>query len=135
MGIKVSWANEQKTIVMVKFESGWTWEDFDASVDQSYVLMKECDHPVHVIVDSLEAPMPPSPQVIGHLQRAWMSRPSNFGVQVMVGGESFVNVVANVFSKVFPTAGAVTPVAKTVEDAYAKIAEIEKRQAEKKPGG
>ena len=70
MTIKVSWFNSEKTIILQKREPGWTWEDFDAAVDQYVDMARSVDHKTAIIIDCLDAPTPPSSAVLGHYRRA-----------------------------------------------------------------
>jgi len=84
MTIQVSWFNSEKTIILQKREPGWTWQDFDAAVDQYVDMARSVDHKTAIIIDCLDAPTPPSSSVLGHYRRAENLAPKNLVRMVVV---------------------------------------------------
>jgi len=115
MKIKVDWYNLEKTIILQKRESGWTWEDFDAAVDQYVELAKSVENNVALLVDCLDAPTPPSTSVLGHYSRAGRLRPDNLIRMVIVSEEGgFMKTMGDVYDSI--TRGAFLHFARTMEE-------------------
>ena len=125
MTIKVGWFNSEKTIILQKREPGWTWEDFDAAVDQYVDMARSVDHKTAIIVDCLDAPDPPSSAVLGHYRRAGNLKPENLVRMVVVSEErGFMGTTGRVYVSAAPDAGEFLHFVQTIEEAEALCYEV-----------
>ena len=125
MTIKVVWFNSEKTIILQKREPGWTWEDFDAAVDQYVDMARSVDHKTAIIIDCLDAPNPPSSSVLSHYRRAGNLTPQNLVRMVVVSEErGFMGITGRSYVSVAPGAGEFLHFVQTIEEAEALCYEV-----------
>jgi hypothetical protein len=99
MAITVKWYNSEKTIILQKREPGWTWDEFDAAVDQYVDMAISADHKVVIMVDCLDAPDAPTTSAIPHYQRASKLKPKNLGLMVIVSVGGFLETMGQVYTR------------------------------------
>ena len=51
MNVNIQWKDEQRTILYQDFNGPWTVEDYYRTVDHTFALMNQVDHPVDIIAD------------------------------------------------------------------------------------
>ena len=49
--ITVEWDNPEKTVLLMTFHPGWTWQDIYDASDEAYGFVDSVDHTVHILVD------------------------------------------------------------------------------------
>jgi hypothetical protein len=78
VAIRLTWHNLQKSILLVYYPDGWTWEDFDAAFDAGKALLETVTHGVYVIHYSESGfQRLPRGSALPHLKRSSDSRPKN----------------------------------------------------------
>jgi hypothetical protein len=45
----VVWDNEEKTIIRIDYDVGWTWDDYHKVIDGIAALLQGIEYPTHVI--------------------------------------------------------------------------------------
>ncbi|MBN1563655.1 MAG: hypothetical protein JXA10_07445 [Anaerolineae bacterium] len=132
MGIKVSWDNpETKKIIRYDFEPIWTAEEFFAALREDDELLLSVDHLVHLMFDMRRTENVPYVPVT-KLREVAAEIKRETGLIVLVGANMWLNVLADVFQKVYASriehfAG--LKHARTPDHAYEIIAEYEQEQA------
>lgn len=106
---KISWFDEEETILLVLTEGKSTWEQYHAKYDDALQIVKSVDYRVDVIMDSRGGLPPGNP--IQHLRSiiAEWDTAENLGVVVVLGRyrmHGFVQTAANVAGRLV---GVVTP--------------------------
>jgi hypothetical protein len=101
MPIQIKWYNDEKTILLETFESGWTVEDYRHLIDEAAQYLATVDHTVHIIVDgSHDTSHLPINMLRGGLAYAVRNVPPNQGITVFVGidsvSEMFLGIARNV---------------------------------------
>jgi hypothetical protein len=97
MPINVSWLDDGKTVCMLRRETGWTWEEFDAASDQANVLIKEVSHQVDMIVAGPDQLPPGSP--LPHFRQAIRTKPANLRYLIVVISNPFGRAIFGVMSQ------------------------------------
>ncbi len=101
MGIKVSWDNpETKKIIRYDFEPVWTAEEFFAAQREDDALITSVDHLVHFLFDMRRSDHVPYVPVT-QLRQIAAGIKHQTGLIVLVGANMWVNVLAEVFQKVY----------------------------------
>jgi hypothetical protein len=125
MTIKVGWHNPERTVILQKREPGWTWEDFDAAVDQYAAMTRSVDHKVAIIIDCLDAPEPPDPHALNHYRRAMRLKPKNLVLMVIVSVGGFLENMGNIFvSSITPDRQEFLQFVRSMEEAEALVTEV-----------
>jgi hypothetical protein len=124
MTIEVGWENEEKTILIERFDGAWTWEEFYAAIQQAASMMAEVEHRVDVLADMIKADRPPSGTAMTHARNMMRLYPDNWGIMVIVANNLLITTSVNMFRRLFrANLGKKIHTAKTVEEAYVLIAE------------
>lgn len=120
MPISVSWYGDSQRMIQVRFVAGWDVADFMTMFENSASLMRQVEHPVHVIYDFSTSTVTPRDLLAGfHFANRIL--PSNQGVVVYVNA----NAVMKAFVLMAKRTG--LPAAKYIynadsrEDAYRLI--------------
>ena len=121
MSIEVSWLDERHTIVLQKFSPGWTWADFDRAHDETFALISGESDTVSFITDLSQAPNPPNPNVMGHLQRIVHHLPANAGYIAVVGPGPFMRMMGDIFLGVMGKFGRSVSFEDSIESAEQSI--------------
>ena len=122
MTIKVGWFNPEKTIILQKRELGWTWEDFDAAVDQYVDMAHSVDHKTAIIIDCLDASTSPSSSVLGHYRRADNLKPKDLVRMVVVSKGGFMETTGRIYESM--TRDRFLYFVRTIEEAEALCYEV-----------
>jgi hypothetical protein len=98
MSIKVQWDNpEQRSTILVTFESPEAWEAIDEGYKAVYALMDKGASQVDVIIDVRRAPGPVKPAAFVALTRAYLSAPRNAGGCILLGAAPMTRSLAENF--------------------------------------
>jgi hypothetical protein len=134
MNIQVIWDNETKKTIRYIFQKGWTWQDVREALKQAATMMEPLQHKVNVIMDFRQASMIPQ-GAISEAQRAFANpRPGNLNLTIFVG-DSFVHRLIEVATKLYNPKAKKWDMAvvKTLDDAYALLAEDDQHDAKPTP--
>lgn len=118
MGVRISWDDENKTIVRLSFEGEWNWQDYYMAVQQSNMMLESVKYKVDIITDFHRSENLP-PQAFVHLRRALFNVPPNWGSSVIVTGERpSVSSLMHSFIKMHPRLGKRIAIVTSLEEAY-----------------
>jgi hypothetical protein len=108
-------------ILRMRFETHWTWLDFQTVVREAVELSKPTGRRVDVIADVSEGLTVPEGAIsqFGTIDRLL---PDELGLIVVTGGGTFQNMLIELFRKVKPLQGEYWRTAKNLEQARAIIA-------------
>jgi hypothetical protein len=99
MGITVTWDNEDRTSLRLDFAGLWTWEEYDEAVDCAYFMIAQSVQKVDIITNLSRDTTLPGDDSLRHFQRALRQMPSNVGLTVTSGGNSFSRKVFSSFQR------------------------------------
>lgn len=99
MAIVTRWDNKKKTIVLLEFETEWTWDDLEAAVQKADNLIGSVDNFVDLIID-LEGAAIPRDILTGakNLLASGEARP-NEGARVVVGANGALRAIYQTLQK------------------------------------
>jgi hypothetical protein len=107
--ITTKWDNDDKTIMVVKYHPGWTWQDMEANMQTEKEYLDSVNHRVDVIADFRGTNLPPG--AISYLPKIAQSPPythENSGLMAMVGTPNFMKQVVDVYKAVYGQARKLT---------------------------
>jgi len=130
MGITVQWDNESKTVIRQTFDGQWTWDEFYQKNNVKIpTMMKEVAHTVHVFSDFTSSDVPSMGGALKHANNVLDAYPDNWGMLVVVGGNTMINLLVNMFRSLFKNSvGGKTFTAQMISDAYKLVDEFEEEQ-------
>lgn len=102
MDIKVTWLDEQKTIVHQQYPKKWTWDDFYGMRDVVKAMIESRHETIHIISDFREYSHLPRGNIMMHSRNVLNSYPDNWGLLIVVTNYSLIAAMVNLFLRVFP---------------------------------
>lgn len=105
MPVHVSWDNQEKTVIHLKFEGNWTWEEVYHAVDNRNGMIDEVDHKVDIMVDFEAASMRVPPSAITHTRSIMRQAHDLIDLNVIVGFKSGHKALWGIIEKVYATLG------------------------------
>jgi hypothetical protein len=124
LSIKAFWDNSDKSIIRYAYEGRWTMDEFNNVYTEARQLLDTVDHPVDFIIDVRSSPLIPDGVLSRGRNVAFAPHP-NEGRTIIVGANSFVRAMADIFQKIYGIRGNRVPFlfATTLEEAHAKLAQ------------
>jgi hypothetical protein len=92
MSIHLEWIDPEKTILLVKYEPGWTLEDYHRYIEQSGAMIREQNHIVDMI-SNFNNNRPSGKNMLSALSRIKLLMPPNSGTNVVVKPDGFTRVI------------------------------------------
>lgn len=120
MGITARWFDESKTIILFTVEDPWTWEENHRVTGESFELIETVEGVVDYIVDVRRASLGPR-HVFTNFRRMIQQTHPREGLKYMVGVNHFGQMVAQVFRRINPGAGADYIFVDSIEAALERI--------------
>ncbi|HEX2907700.1 MAG TPA: hypothetical protein VHO69_12605 [Phototrophicaceae bacterium] len=121
MPIHISWANDEKTILMETYEGRWTIEEYYQLIDDAAALLAETPHIVHIIGDATHSSIPPS-QILMGIQYAIKKLPPNQGLTIFVKLSRVMRMFVDVGRQISPKIAQTTYAVDNLEEAHDLIA-------------
>lgn len=104
MAIVTRWDNKKKTIVLLEFESEWSWEELEEAVKRADTLIGSVDYYVDLIIDLEGAAIPKDVfSAAKTLLASGEARP-NEGARVVVGANGAIKTIYQTIQKTFNNA-------------------------------
>lgn len=99
MAIVTRWDNKRKTVILLEFESEWTWDELEEAVQKADSLIGSVHHFVDLIID-LEGASIPRDILTGakNLLASGEARP-NEGARVVVGANGALRTIYQTLQK------------------------------------
>jgi len=101
MPIHVEWLNEDKRVILRTLSDQWTWDDFYLSQQDINQMLNEVSYPVDEIIDASTSTTLPQ-GAISQFRRASEKTPDNLHLRLVVGSNSFYQLIFNILSKIIP---------------------------------
>lgn len=133
MGIKISWSNDEKTLMLHEYQGVWTLEDMVAHIDETHEIIDTIQHEqeIDIIADVRLSSRPPK-NLVSIVRYYREKRHPRQGIQVIVGTAfifSIIKMITNVSSRLIPQAGQVHFV-DNLEEAYAYLVNYRQAKSE-----
>lgn len=90
MPISVDWLDQPKTILHMKFEDKWTWDEFHASEKQVKLLSSAIEYPTFLLMDFAESRISVPAGALSHFRRAAQGTPASRKAIVIIGPHLFI---------------------------------------------
>ena len=102
MTISVSWANDEKTAVLIKVSGLFSVSEYLEAIEQRKALQSTVPHKSSVIADFSDTSHVP-PSTLANLQKAAnaIPHPNHTGILVFVGAKGFVFRITKIFAATF----------------------------------
>jgi hypothetical protein len=116
MPVTSEWYNDEKTILMIKYDGVWTLDDYYQNFKVATDMMETVEHNVVTILDfSSSGQIPVQFLTVGnHSERA---RAKN-NIQIIIFGVNrYMEVLAGMFQRIFPNATRDMKIAGSLEEA------------------
>jgi len=130
MPANCDWIDESKTIIVVKYEGNWTWDEFFAVADKGRALANSVPYRVDYILDMQHGNQPRNGSMLTNSRTVMERRAPNSGIFVTLS-TPFVKVMLNVFKNFDREHGSIMYAATTVEEAKALIAKMQQKTTTK----
>lgn len=111
-----TWYDDEKTILIIKYDGVWTLDDYYTNFNTANEMIQSVSHPVVALLDfSTSGPIPMKFLTVG--QHSERSRAKN-NVQVIVFGiNRYMEVLAEMFQRIFPNATRGMKIVGTLDEA------------------
>ncbi len=104
MAIVTRWDNKKKTIVLLEFETEWSWAELETAVQTADSLIGSVEHVVDLIIDLEGTSIPKDILTAAKtLLDTGEARP-NEGARVVVGANGAIKTIYQAFHKTFNNA-------------------------------
>ncbi len=118
MGIHAHWADSARTLLVMTFETDWSWEDYRAAHVMAWDALAEFSHPVDMIYDFSSSDTIPT-RALAEFGRALRAgRPDNVDRIVLVGTTGLLRIINGVLRNTYPAEAAGMMDAHTLAQAY-----------------
>lgn len=87
--------------VIRRFREGWTWVDFNRTVDQMFSILRANSAPL-VIIENMNGTNVPDLHAHPHMRRASILLPTNVRALLIVGAPTFVSSLLPIVKVVRP---------------------------------
>ena len=104
MAIVTRWDNKKKTIVMLEFESEWSWDELEGAVQKADSLIGSVEHYVDLIIDLEGTAIPKDLFSAAKTLLASGEARRNEGVRVVVGAKGAIKTIYQTIQKTFNNA-------------------------------
>lgn len=99
--IIAAWGNEERTILWVQFQHGWTWDDLYEAIETTYAMTETVNHNIDLLVDFRAGERVPQGAFAQFHRMKGVQHP-RWAFHVMLARSNFIGVLLDVFSKVAP---------------------------------
>jgi hypothetical protein len=130
MPVHVEWDNPERTIIYVRYEGRWTWEEFYQAVQDTQELSATVDYRTDIIAHMIDGFIPHGAPFV-HSQNAVKQKNNMLGRIVVVSDSRFVQGLMSVSARINPNWKEKYSAATTVEEARSVIQK--ERQTAAKP--
>jgi hypothetical protein len=122
MSITAIWDNPEQTILRYTFRENWTWDELFEAIEKGRAMQDGVQHRVDIILDMSRGIKMPGGAIAQFKRVAGVMHP-NTGIRVMVTQDRAVLALFDVFARLYRTAAERYRITRTLESAYAIIAE------------
>ena len=104
MAIVTRWDNKKKTVILLEFESEWTWEELENAVQKTDGLIGSVEHYVDLIIDLEGTSIPRDILTAAKTLLASGEARPNEGARVVVGANGALKTIYQTIQKTFNNA-------------------------------
>lgn len=104
MAIDTRWDNKKKTVILLEFESEWSWDELEAAVHQADQFIGSVEHFVDLIIDLEGTAIPRDILTAAKTLLASGEARPNEGVRVVVGANGAIRTIYQTIQKTFNSA-------------------------------
>lgn len=106
MPISVGWYEEEEKNIQYEVTNVWTWQDLSDAIDEAMILLDSVDYKVNLIIDCTNTGYVPQVSMtqFSKVANAPTVNHPNTDKLIMVGANKYIQVLFNVFKKIFPLA-------------------------------
>jgi hypothetical protein len=122
--MKVYWKDAERTILVREASESLIWEDYDRAVAKTIEMLREAKHDVYLILDGSRIEYVPRDS-LHYFGKANRNLPSNIAMRILVTRNRLVIAMTGILERVMPDNFENFHYAKTMEEAYEKIAEAQ----------
>ena len=122
MEVKVSWYDDQKTIIVQEFPDIWTWDEFYDAVNRTVGMEKTVSHPVYVLGTQSPTGKTPSGNILTHYNAAIKMHEDHMRYYIIATDNYLTSLFGNIFLKTTALRKK-TRMVNTFEDALSYIAQ------------
>jgi|FLYN01.1.fsa_nt_gi hypothetical protein len=122
MGIKITWDNDEKTILRYSFDTHWTWDDFYTAKAEAYNQIDTVQHKVGVIFDAPEKITLPA-NMITHSKSAVSKTHPNTCIVAVVVRNLYLRTMLSMVMKLSKKAAETLRLVSSLDEARALVAE------------
>jgi hypothetical protein len=101
MPVHVQWDNPEQTVIYVRYEGRWTWEEFYQAVKETQELGASVGHRIDIIAHMMDGFVPHGAPFV-HSQNALKQKNATLGRVVVVSDNRFVQGLMSVSARVNP---------------------------------
>ena len=102
MPILPQWNDEHKTTIVITYQGRWTWDEFQAAVAATNVLMNSVDYSVVLIHDTLEGSVLPPGNILAQGRTAIAGFENNLTLIVVVLNSGVIRTFVNIAAGLNP---------------------------------
>lgn len=122
MAIHFEWKDETQTVVLLRYDSTWTWQEFREAINKVDEAGAVLDHPYYLINDVRVTPSLPNGQAIAHFRAVGATNYVNLRYVYIVGPNMLAASLLNMMKKLVPNIDRTWRVVSNMETAEAMIA-------------
>ena len=130
--IQVTWDDDSKAIIMVKFSQGWSVDHMVKALNEVYALAETVDHDIYMIFNLLEASTLPNAS-LANLRSVSTKVHPRIKKIIDVTTSRFINTLTQVFKSVYRE-GSIIEVVQTLDEAYDVIRQDQRKSNSDSPG-
>jgi hypothetical protein len=101
MGLRASWFDQEKGILLYEFEGEWNWNDLSQMIHQAEMMAETVNRPIYTIVDITRNSIIPSGDLT-YFRAGTIKAPENWRGAVFVGHSMLVHSLITTFTKLYP---------------------------------
>jgi hypothetical protein len=119
MDITITWGNQQHTVILITYGNDWTWEEFYTADRAALEMLNTSEHRVDIILDLSDGQLPNNVvEQFQTLTRIAIVTHASAGRIALVGSQSYLGMVWDLFERAYPTGASKITICGTVEQAY-----------------
>jgi hypothetical protein len=122
MPIMVKWDDEAQSVVLMRFQGKWSWDEMYKAAQESVALRKAKTHRCALILDLLQGANVPT-GALTHLRNALSISSEDREITVVLTDKPFLKTLYTMFTKLYKKLGDTLFLADTMEDARRVISE------------
>jgi hypothetical protein len=124
MPVRYEWADDQKVIMHLTIESPWTWQEYNAVVDELMPMIESLGYPCATVVNTENmGPLPKDGNALQNLLRVDKMMPDNLIASAIIGTPMIIQVFMNMLTRLRPHAARISLFVESTEEAHERIHE------------